>query len=157
MGILSSVKIGAVMVLLAALAGAAWYFKWSQSEMQILRDNQTKLELALETSEATIDALRSSMQEAVARFNQTNQAFQKARKDTVRLRDKLSKHELGALAEAKPGLVEALVNKGSNNASRCFEILTGSPLTEAERAATKKSEINPSCPDVANPNYVGEE
>ena len=73
------------------------------------------------------------------------------------MRDKLSKHELGALAEAKPGLVQKLVNKGSANAARCFEILTGSPLSESERAATKKSEINSSCPDIANPNYVSEE
>jgi hypothetical protein len=61
------------------------------------------------------------------------------------------------LAEAKPGLVENIVNKASDNAARCFEILTGAELTESERSATKKSEINPSCPDVANPNYVREE
>lgn len=157
MGLLSYIKIGALIVLLAAISGAYWYFNWSQQEMQTLRDNNIKLELAIAESEATVKALRDSMQEAVARFNTTNQKFQSARKDNIVLRDKLGRHELGALAEAKPGLVENLVNKGSQNAARCFEILTGSPLTETERAATKKSQINPSCPDIANPNYVGEE
>lgn len=157
MGILTYIKIGAFVVLASAIAGAYWYFKWSQDEMAQLRENNLTLELAVKESEATVKALRDSMQEAVARFNATNQAFQSARKDTVRLRDKLGKHELGALAERKPGLVQNIVNKGTADVQRCFEILSGSPLTESERAATKRSEINTSCPETANPNYVGEE
>ena len=38
-------------------------------------------------------------------------------------------------------------------AKRCVEIASGAPLTEAEINATKKSEINPECPALANPNY----
>jgi hypothetical protein len=30
----------------------------------------------------------------------------------------------------------------------------GSPLTEKEENATKKSEINSECPSIANPNYI---
>jgi len=30
----------------------------------------------------------------------------------------------------------------------------GSPLTDKEIKATKKSEINSECPSIANPNYV---
>jgi len=37
---------------------------------------------------------------------------------------------------------------------RCVEIAMGSPLTEKEKNATKKSEINAECPSLANPNYV---
>jgi hypothetical protein len=157
MGLLSYIKIGGFVILLAAIGGAYWYFNWSQKEMQTLRENNTKLELAIAESEAAIAALRDSMREAVARFNATNQKFQEARENNIILRDRLGKHELGALAEAKPGLVENIINRGSANVGRCFEILSGSPLTESERAATKKSQINSSCPDIANPNYVGEE
>ena len=39
-------------------------------------------------------------------------------------------------------------------ALRCVEISSGSPLTESEINATKKSEINRECPSIANPNYV---
>lgn len=156
LGIMSYLKIGAVVLLVSAIAGAYWYFNWSQSEIQALRENVTKYEMALAQSEAAVKALQDSMREAVARFNSTNKKFQNARKDNIILRDKLSKHELGVLAERKPKLIQNIVNKASKNAARCFEILTGSPLTEAERKATKKSQINPSCPQIANPNYVGE-
>ena len=41
-----------------------------------------------------------------------------------------------------------------DNANRCMEIASGSPLTEEELAATKKSQTNTECPRLANPNYV---
>ena len=36
---------------------------------------------------------------------------------------------------------------------KAVEIAGGSPLTEKEINATKKSEINTECPSIANPNY----
>ena len=62
--------------------------------------------------------------------------------------------DFGKLANEKPKLVEKLINKGSLRAGRCIEIAGGSPLTEKELLATKKSEINTECPSIANPNYV---
>ena len=49
--------------------------------------------------------------------------------------------------------IEKIINKGSDRATRCVEIAGGSPLTEKEINATKKSEINTECPSIANPNY----
>jgi hypothetical protein len=34
-----------------------------------------------------------------------------------------------------------------------MEISMGAPLTEDEKNATKKSEINPECWNIANPSY----
>ena len=62
--------------------------------------------------------------------------------------------DFGKLANEKPKLVEKIINKGSLRAGRCIEIAGGSPLTEKELLATKKSEINTECPSIANPNYV---
>ena len=35
-----------------------------------------------------------------------------------------------------------------------LKLQCGSPLTEKEINATKKSEINTECPSIANPNYI---
>ncbi|MDP6845991.1 MAG: hypothetical protein QF460_03480, partial [Candidatus Nanoarchaeia archaeon] len=67
---------------------------------------------------------------------------------------KLSEHDFGQLAEARPALVVKIVNKERGNAKRCMEIASGSPLTEEEIAVTKKSQANLDCPRLANPNYV---
>ena len=63
-------------------------------------------------------------------------------------------YNLGKLAIEKTKVIEKIVNKGGENASRCIEIASGSPLTEKEKNATKKSEINPECPSIANPKYI---
>ena len=63
------------------------------------------------------------------------------------------KEDFGKLAKEKPKLIEKIVNRGSERATRCVEIAGGSPLTEKELLATKKSEINTECPSIANPNY----
>jgi len=64
------------------------------------------------------------------------------------------KRDIGKLAIDRTKAIERIVNKGSANATRCIEIAMGSPLTDEEIKATKKSEINPECPSIANPNYV---
>ena len=54
----------------------------------------------------------------------------------------------------KPKVLERIINKGADNAARCIELASGAEHTEQELKATKKSEINPECPALANPSYV---
>ena len=62
--------------------------------------------------------------------------------------------DIGKLAIEKSKVIERIINKASDKAARCMEIASGSPLTEEEKNATKKSEINTECPSLANPNYI---
>ena len=47
-----------------------------------------------------------------------------------------------------------IINRGSNDVFRCFEIISGAKLTEKELNAEKKSQTNTSCPGIANPKYI---
>ena len=58
--------------------------------------------------------------------------------------------DFGKVAKEKPKVIERIINKGSDNALRCLEIAMGAELTDKEKAATKKSEINRECPSIAN-------
>ena len=62
--------------------------------------------------------------------------------------------DIGKLALQRTKSIERIVNKGGKNAARCIELASGAEHTEAELKATLKSEINPECPALANPNYV---
>ena len=62
--------------------------------------------------------------------------------------------DIGKTAIAKDKVIQRIINKASAAALRCVEISSGSPLTEKELNATKKSEINRECPSIANPNYI---
>jgi len=61
--------------------------------------------------------------------------------------------DIGQLAVRKPDAIQRIITGGSKNAMRCVEIAMGSPLTDKEKTATKKSEINTECPSLANPAY----
>jgi hypothetical protein len=94
------------------------------------------------------------MVEVRAQYTAVSKSFDIAKKRVDALSEKLSEHELGDLAQAKPKLIEKIVDKGTKDVLRCYEILSGSALTEDELNATKKSKTNTSCPDIANPNYI---
>ena len=134
----------------------AWITKL-QNDNKILQVNQSKLEGAVSEQQAAIEqhvADAAKIQAANADLREEQAALEKDKKNLAK---KLGRHELDVLAENKPGLVVRIINRASRNELRCFEIQTGSPLTPDELAATKKSEINGECPDIANPNYsVGE-
>ena len=64
------------------------------------------------------------------------------------------RRDVGNLALSKPKRIERIERKREQQRARCFEIAQGSPLTEEEKNATKKSQINAECTNIANPNYV---
>lgn len=157
---ISTIKIYVMLAIVVAVgtmvAGFYWYYQDSQKRIMTLMANQAKLETAVEIQEQTIKQQQEDMARQAEALQFVNEQYEKAQQDNQRLSDKLSKHELGHLAEKKPGLIEKTINRASANAARCFEILSGSPLTDSELAATKKSEINNECPSIANPNYVAD-
>lgn len=140
-------------VVLVACVGAYMYYNWSQTEIKNLTANNEKLTLAVQTQEQTITNLKADGAKQFETLQETNQKFQEARVENDRLKGILGKHNIGFLASQKPKLVEKYVNKGTDDAGRCMELLSGAKHTQAELAATKKSQTNTICPDIANPNY----
>ena len=143
--------LGAVM--LTIVGAFYWYFNWSQNELAVLRENNAKLETAVQIQEQTIKSLQEDFKRQAEILGQVNDDFARSQAEARSLSDKLMKHDIGHLAEKKPGLMQNRINKASENAARCFELLSGAEHTEQELAATKKSEINNECPSIANPNY----
>ena len=141
-------------VLMCAMGGGAyWYYNDTQEKMAILVANEAKATFAAKEAEAAKLAMKESY-EAMAKENKIlNEKFQEAENRSKRLQNKLSRHDIGVLGVAKPGMTEDVLNKGSDNALRCAEILSGAPLLESEIQATKPSEINPECYELANPNF----
>ena len=136
--------------------GAYTWVQRLQAENQILQVNQDKLQGALD-DQALVVQMQEQDAKAIQKINASLRAeVDAAEKDAKNLAKKLGSHELDILAANKPGLVVKIINRASKNEMRCYEIASGSPLTEEELAATKKSQINGECPGSANPNYKGD-
>jgi len=141
-------KLAAVMeaVMLAMAAGFYWYYQDSQARIQTLTENNAKLETAVEMNEATIDSLEQSFEESREELRRVNEDFQKIRRQNNVLAEKLERHDLGVLGNAKPELVGRVVNNATDKVNRCFEILSGAELTEEELNAETPEQANSECP-----------
>ena len=139
-----------------ALAGGGFYVLKLQKDNAILKANAIKMESAINDQKALIENQKKDFAEIVAANNELNQLMTKLNKDLDELDKRFNKNnrDIGKLAVEKSKVIEKIINKGGENAARCIEIASGSPLTEKEKNATKKSEINPECPSIANPSYI---
>ena len=143
-------------VVIGAVGFGAWkYYQYTQEQIRIYAVNAATAELAQQEAEAAVESLKRDMVEIQQQFTVVSKKFEVAKGRVSALENKLSEHEIGDLAQKKPKLIEKIIDKGTQDVLRCYEILTGSPLTEKEIAVTKKSQANTTCSDVANPNYTG--
>ena len=143
----TSLKIGLVLVMMAGAGGGFLYVKKLQKDNEILKVNQAKLETAVEESSAVIEQQTKDLGKIRETLKVVEAQKAKLQKDKDALSNRLGKHDIGNLAENKPGLVEKIINKASDSATRCLEIASGSPLTEEEINGTPNRECPSFWPD----------
>ena len=151
-----SIRLVMVGLLITGIAGAGVYVMKLRSDNAILKANQVKLEEAVSSQKELIAKQQKDFKEILAANQKMNELVGVLKKDLDDLDNRFNKdgRDFGKIAIEKTDAINRIINKGSDNASRCIEIASGAELTEEERNATKKSEINRECPGIANPNYV---
>ena len=143
----SSLKIGLVLVMLAGAGGGYLYVNKLQKDNAVLKTNQIKLETAVQESNQVIEQQTKDLKKIRSTLKKVEEVNAKLQKDRDALNNRLGKHDIGNLAENKPGLVEKIINKASDSAARCMEIASGSPLTEEELNGTPNRECPSFWPD----------
>ena len=148
------IKIIIFLLIISVAGGGYVYVQKLRADNATLKINTTKLEGAVEQNEATIKQQKEDFEKVRTTLDTIKVQKDILQSDKDTLVNKLSKHDFGQLAEARPDVAVGIVNKEMDESNRCVEIATGSPLTESETNATKKSQTNGECPSLANPNYV---
>ena len=143
-------------IFISALIGAGGYIFKLQRDNVILKENAVKLESAISEQKQVIENQKKDFEEILNANKKINELINNLKKDLDDLDKRFNKknRDVGKLAIQKTKSIERITNGASALATRCIEIASGSPLTEAEKNATKKSEINSECPSIANPNYI---
>ena len=134
------IKIILALVLLAGAGGGYLYVNKLQKDNAILKTNQIKLETAVAESNQVIEQQSKDLKKIRSTLEKVEELNDKLKADKDNLNKRLGKHDIGNLAENKPGLVEKIINKASDSAARCVEIASGSPLTEEELNGTPNRE-----------------
>ena len=143
-------------ILASAVVGAGVYVMKLRSDNAILKANAIKMESAITEQQELITQQKEDFKDILAANQKMNELVSVLKKDLDDLDKRFNKknRDVGKLAIAKTKSIERITNGASALATRCIEIASGAELTEEEKNATKKSEINSECPSIANPNYV---
>ena len=91
------------------------YYNDTQERIAILNANNAKLETAVAISEESISTMRRDAVRNAELNVQLQQELQKAEKYGDELRATLQKHNLTALAQKKPGLIENRMQNATDN------------------------------------------
>ena len=134
------IRLALILIILASAGGGYWYVQKLQKDNAILKSNQVKLETAVAESNQVIEQQSKDLKKIRSTLKEVEELNDKLQADKDSLNKRLSKHDIGNLAENKPGLVEKIINKASDSAARCVEIASGSPLTEEELNGTPNRE-----------------
>lgn len=155
-------------LILSCVAGGYLYVTDLQNKLETTAVNLATATLNQATLEKDIGAQKIVIEKQIEDFQKISQANQKLENKNKKLNQEISaldkkfnkinssgkKRDIGNLALARTKTIERVINTASSNALRCLEIATGAKLTTKEINATKKSQINPECPSIANPNYI---
>ena len=158
-GIGGAIKAIVILIIVLTVAIGGYFLINLKADLAIAQENSRKLEEGVRQQNEAMAQMRADQQKIKELNNELNTTIKLQNKDMENLKDRFAtsasgeKRDFGKTAAAKPASLERAVNRGTVNALRCLEIASGSPLTDAEKNATKPSEINRECPSLANPNY----
>lgn len=132
------------------LLGFWLYYRNTQQKLQEAAEENTRQAIQIQEQKA----VKEQMEKDIARGNElrrdVNRVMQNTQRSIEDMRSKFAPRvdtstgqtvTLGQKAVEKTEVVERAVNRGTYDQLRCFELVTGSPLTEEERNGTKTNSI----------------
>lgn len=158
-GIGAAIKAVVTLIIVLIVAAGGYFLINLKADLAIAQENSRKLEEGVRLQQEAMAQIKADQEKIKELNSELNTTIKLQNKDMENLKDKFTvnaageKRDFGKTAAAKPTSLERAVNRGTVSALRCLEIASGAPLTEAEKNATKPSEINRECPSLANPNY----
>ena len=107
-----------------AVYGGYYYYKDTQARIQVLTENNSKLEVAAQTQNQTIDTLVQDAQKYASLNNELQSRLDSANDYKNELIGKLRKHDLARLSLQQPGLIEEKIINGTKRLFETFENIT---------------------------------
>jgi hypothetical protein len=138
------IKIAIAAILISIVSGGYFYIQALEGKLEAAAEVQQRMEgvinqqkLVMERNAADLKKMQTINAEVAAEAT-------KAQQELSALNNKLTKLD-EVVAKAPPTQTEIKINRGTKDALRCNEIVTGSPLTTNEISGKIKNNI---CPDL---------
>tara|TARA_B100001564_G_scaffold225017_1_gene189690 strand:- start:438 stop:830 length:393 start_codon:yes stop_codon:yes gene_type:complete len=114
-----------VLAILSGIGYGAYYiYNDTMTRMATLRDNNAKLEVAVKTKDATIEALQNNMKKQMELTNDLNAKLSQAEQNNRKIADLLAKTDIVKNSLADPGAVEKKINEQVNTIFKSIDSVT---------------------------------
>jgi biopolymer transport protein ExbB/TolQ len=100
-------------LLLATIAGSAYWIDRLQDDIGTLKGNQLVLEAKIQEQNEAIETALNNQKKAQTLMASLEKEKQEAMRDVNKLRKTFAKHDLDELTLAKPELMQSKINKAS--------------------------------------------
>lgn len=120
----TSLKIAFVFVILGIAGGGYMYVQKLQSDLETARANVARMEVAVQTSEASLKLVQEETQRLGELNGKLQNDLQKAEQYGDELRSTLQRHNLTHLATKKPGLIEPRMQGATDELWQDLESIT---------------------------------
>jgi histidyl-tRNA synthetase len=119
-------KIALIMggLLLATVAGSAFWVNSLQSQIGTLKGNQMILEAKIQEQNEAIETALNNQKKAQTLMASLEKDKQEAMRNVNKLRKTFARHDLDELTLAKPELMQSKINKASKRVLENLEKLT---------------------------------
>lgn len=144
-------RLGVLALLVSIIGGGYFYVQTLETKLQLAAEVQAKMEGVIEKQSIVMDNMKADVERMNTLQKELGQKIQEANQSTIDLNKKFTQDAEGrernfaAMSNAKPDEVEMKANRGTKDALRCNEIITGSPLTAEEQSGKVQNNI---CPDL---------
>ena len=139
------IKIAIAAILFSVISGGYFYIEALQGKLEAAKEVQVRMEGVINQQKLVMEQQQADMKKMQAINAEVAKVAQQAQNDVNELNRKFQKRDIAMLATKKPAEVEIRANRGTKDALRCNELVTGSPLTPDELNGKVKNGI---CQDV---------
>lgn len=145
------VKLAIVAIVLAVLSGGYFYIQKLQSDLRAAAVENARLEDSIKAKDAAMEQIRQDIENMNKIRAELDIKLREAENEVTELEKRFNEsangkvRDIGRIAKEKPNAVELRINRGTQDALRCNEIVTGSPLTNDEKSGKTRNSI---CPDL---------
>ena len=135
------IKIAIGVIILSMLGGSWVYIKALKAELQVAAEVQGKMQGVIDGQKAVMERQAEDLKKQQEINNDVNKKFADSQKAVGELQKKFEKRNFDQLTKKKPDAVEKKINRGTEYALRCNELVTGSPLTDEEKTGKVRNTI----------------
>ena len=135
------IKLIIACILFTVITSGYFYIQALQGKLQAAAEVQQRMEGVINQQKIVMERQTADMKLMQDVNKDISEKVNRAQSEMNDLNRRLTKRDLSAVANSRPSETQVRVNKGTKDALRCNEIVTGSSLTDDEKTGKIKNSI----------------